>query len=76
MADSIKTTLHAYWFDTRKPNDAKAFSELRSRLIRTNGKCFETWGGNSHYCPKLAGPIELETGHLFDNQSTRRKYLL
>ena len=68
MADSIKTTLHAYWFDTRKPNDAKAFSKLHSRLIRTNGKCFETWGGNSHYCPKLDGPIELETEHLFDNQ--------
>ena len=68
MADRIKTTLHAYWFDTRKPDDAKAFSDLRSRLVKTNGDCFETWGGNSHYCPNLAGPIELETDHLFDNQ--------
>lgn len=65
---TIKTTLHTYHLDTRKPGDAKAYAELYKRLSTSNGKCFETWGHGSHYLPDLAGPIELETDHVFNNQ--------
>lgn len=64
----LKTTLHAYYFDTAKPEDLKTWKELRARLIKTNGECFETWGSGSHYRPDLDGPVNLEDGHLFENQ--------
>lgn len=65
---TITTTLHAYCFDIRKPDQAAAYAKLRKRLTALGLKCFETHGGASHYRPDLAGSVELETAHLFDNQ--------
>lgn len=68
MSKNINTVLHAYSFNTRYPEDAAAFAELKTKLEAMGLKCFETWGGGSHYKPELNGPVALETKHLFDNQ--------
>ncbi len=65
----MKTTIHSYCFMTDKPEDAEAYAKLRAELIAQGLKCFETWGGNSHYRKELNGKvITLETEHLFNNQ--------
>lgn len=68
MSDTLSTILHAYQFDVTKPAEKAAYTELKHKLATLGLKCFETHGGGSHYCPDLAGPVELETRHLFDNQ--------
>lgn len=65
---TIKTVLHAYSFNIRKPEEKIAYEALRDQLEGAGLKCFETHGGGSHYCPDLAGPVDLETKALFDNQ--------
>lgn len=65
----MKTTIHTYSFDTRDENDKAAFAELEKKLKAQGLKCFETWGGGSHYfgIPNNK-TVELETEHLFNNQ--------
>lgn len=66
----MKTTIHAYRFDTKNPNEKAAYDALRAKLTAQGLKCFETWGGGgSYWMPKIDGrEIELETKYLFDNQ--------
>lgn len=69
--DTLKTTIHSYFFDTRNTEEKVAYSELAAKLNETNGKCFETWGGNgSHFDRRFIGglDIELDTSSLFNNQ--------
>ncbi len=66
----METTLKSYYFDTRNPEEAAAYKTLCAQLAQTNGECFETWGGDSHYnAAWLEGvPVTLETKQLFGNQ--------
>lgn len=66
----METILHAYRFDISKPNEKTAYDALRAMLSGTMGlKCFETWGGGSHWMPTLDGhTLTLETESLFNNQ--------
>lgn len=66
----MKTTFHAYRFDISKPEQDRAYTELKQNLTRLGLKCFETWGGKgSYYMPEIDGrEIELETACLFNNQ--------
>lgn len=67
----MKTTYHAYSFDIRKPADAKAWSELRARLMETHPHRMKSHDGgrSSFYHPELDSvEVELETSSLFDNQ--------
>jgi hypothetical protein len=71
MADTIKTKIHTYRFDLRKPAEKAAWRELKARLIKTHPHIMESHGGVSHFqfVADLDGKeIELETKHLFDNQ--------
>ena len=63
----IKTTLHAYRFDVRNPEEAKAWVELKAKLA-SHPHRMKSHGGGSHYRPELAGPITLITEDLFSNQ--------
>ena len=63
----IQTTLHAYHFDTRNPEEAKAWAELKAKLANHPHR-MKSHGGGSHYRPELAGPITLKTECLFSNQ--------
>lgn len=71
MADTIKTTIHAYCFDISKPDGKVAWLDLKARLKETHPHCMESHGGQGHYhfVRDLDGQeIDLETAHLFDNQ--------
>jgi hypothetical protein len=68
---TIKTTLHAYEFDTTKPDGKtawKAFeAERKASGARIFGPVFHEFGSSL----ALDGTtLELETKHLFDNQWT------
>ena len=66
---TIKTTIHAYRYDTTIPEEKNAYHMLSETLTKQGLKCFETWGAGSHYLPELDNmTINLETKHLFDNQ--------
>lgn len=65
---NIKTVLHAYNFDLCDVDQLQHWRDLKARLASMGLECFETHGGGSHYRPDLAGPVELETNCLFDNQ--------
>ena len=68
---AIRTTMHAYYFDTSKREDAEAYQALRERLNAQGLRCFETWGGGgSHYDARFVGgrTVELEAEHLFSDQ--------
>lgn len=65
----LTTTYHAYHFDVRDPDQAKAWAELKARLKAQGLRLMESHGGGSHYRPELDGRVlTLETAHLFDNQ--------
>jgi hypothetical protein len=68
----MKTILHAYHFNTSKHDEARAYDEMCAALTAQGLECFAThapmFGKDGHYLPKLAGEIELETKHLFNNQ--------
>lgn len=64
----MKTTLHVYRFDTRKPDESTAWAELRAQLKATHPHCMESHGGALHYQPAHAGAVTLETAPLFENQ--------
>ena len=68
----MKTTIHTYRFDIRKPEERTQYDELFKTLKATPGRghWMESWGGgNLHYCPELNGvELELETKFLFENQ--------
>lgn len=66
--DTLKTNLHVYNFNTDNADEKAAYAALREKLRGLGLKCFETHGGSSHYCPDLAGEIELEAKCLFDDQ--------
>lgn len=65
---NLKTVLHAYSFYINEAEGKAAYAELRERMKAAGIKCFETHGGASHHKYDLAGPVELETSHIFDNQ--------
>lgn len=70
MTTNLKTVLHTYRFDIRKPDEKAAWEALKAKLS-TGPHCMESWGGASHYdfVSNLDGrEIELETKCLFDNQ--------
>lgn len=65
----MKTTLHSYCYDTRKPEDAKEYAALAERLRSTPGR------GRWHHVIEpsskrwqVSGEVELETGYFFGNQ--------
>jgi hypothetical protein len=66
----VQTVLTSYYFDTRNPEESAAYKKLAARLRETNGRCFETSGGRSHYNAawREGMPVALETKHLFMNQ--------
>lgn len=71
---TIKTTLHRFTFDIRKPEDKAKWEALRASLAG-GPREMESHGGGSHY-PTFKGAyrdaqsveVSLETAHLFDNQ--------
>lgn len=65
---TINTVLHAYSFYINEAQGAADYAALVEKLKAAGLKCFETHGGSSHYKHELAGPVALETKHLFDNQ--------
>lgn len=66
---TIKTILHAYEFDVRKPKDKAAWEALKAKLA-TGPHCFGPVLSDVFYSVRdLDGQtIELETKHLFGNQ--------
>ena len=74
MADTIKTTLYAYKFNIGKPDDAKAWAELKARLVSECYRRFEAlvMPGESHHRehiePLDGQEITLELKHVFNNQ--------
>jgi hypothetical protein len=67
---TIKTTIHAYRFDVREPDQKSAWEELKASLA-DHPHIMESHGGESHFhfVKDIDGQeIELETEHLFDNQ--------
>lgn len=62
----IKTTLHSYYIS----DSATMAKELHSRLKKTNGKCFNTWGQGSHYLSTPEGGCEvwLDDKQFWSNQ--------
>lgn len=76
MTQTIKTTLHTYWFDTSTEEGAAGYKQLCENMEKQGIECFETFGGvniskGGHYAAykKINGQvIELETKHIFNNQ--------
>lgn len=70
--ETIQTTVHAYRYDTRNPEEKREYKALCRKLTATGLRVFETHGHKRfHYQigRELDGrTIELETRHLFDNQ--------
>lgn len=67
----MKTKLHTYNFDLRKPEDSAAWETLRAKLRKTHPHCMESHGGASHYAPLAhhdGETVTLEIAHLFNNQ--------
>jgi hypothetical protein len=66
----MKTTIHSYFFDIRKPEEAAQYAALQERMTARGTPCFETWSGESHYDARFAGGLEVEidTTHVFRNQ--------
>ena len=65
---TINTVLHAYMFYIDQPQGKADYLALVEKLRAAGLKCFETHGGGTHHRDDLAGPVTLETKHLFDNQ--------
>lgn len=79
--ESIKTILNHYRFDLTKSDEAEAYRKLRKNVLSKIGfpvwymDYSRTWPSQDQKAwdyPKLikkaAGPVELETKHLFNNQ--------
>jgi len=70
----MKTTLHYYYFDVSQPDEAKAHMALCDDLKAEGLTCFASISSEhgewyrKHIAPLDGLAIELETGHLFDNQ--------
>lgn len=70
----IKTTIHYYWFDVSKPDEAEQYEALVAELRATPGRgpWMHTYGdqGSSKRTSSSIKEesIELETKHLFENQ--------
>jgi len=72
---NIRTKIVYYYFDISAEGHSELYNKLKTRLKAEGLKCFETWGGGSHYSYELgkrgeetAHAVELETKHLFNNQ--------
>jgi hypothetical protein len=67
---TIKTELKSFYFDISKEEDKKEYDALCKHFKALKIKCFETWGGGSHYLDfaKNGIKIELETKYLFADQ--------
>jgi hypothetical protein len=63
----MDTTIHFYYFDLRKEQDAKDYKTLCHTLRAVKLKPFDAWG-DRHYKNIANEPITLETECLFDNQ--------
>jgi len=68
MKKTVQTVLHAYSFYINEPAGKAAYAELCERMAAAGVNVFETHGGKSHHMPELAGQVELETSHIFNNQ--------
>lgn len=67
---NLTTTLHAYNFDTRKPEEAEQYRALCEKL-KAGPERHKThdFGRSSHWLRDLDGvTVTLEAEHLFDNQ--------
>lgn len=71
----MKTIIHQYRFDISNSDEKEQYKALRKKLVSMGLECFETWGGGSHYNPKLVGEIELDTSFIFSNQWTTQPTL-
>lgn len=70
---TIKTVLHTYNFDISEPEQAAQYKKLAAELRATpgRGEWMNTWGPPGQGTPAHeipAGPVDLETDFLFDNQ--------
>jgi hypothetical protein len=64
----MKTVYHSYYFDISKPDEKKAWNELKSKLAM-GPHCMEVCGAESFYSRDRDGTVvDLETEHLFENQ--------
>lgn len=63
---TIKSYLHTYYYNLDNQEDRKAYSLLVERLTKDR-KCFSCIPSRDGRSPD-AGPIEIETKHLFSNQ--------
>ncbi len=75
MADTIKTRLHWYQYDMRKPEEKAAYKALCAKLRATHTHPMEAFENGTpdgwdykHIMPLDGKVIELETAHLFENQ--------
>jgi hypothetical protein len=67
----IKTRIVGYYYDTRKPDEAQAYEEMRKKLkamIGRGGLMNTSGSGNFSIPAGQRQDIFLETEHLFDNQ--------
>ncbi len=66
----MKTKLHAYHYNVAVTAERDAYDALKDRMREQDIQVFASINPQrgSHYLPKLAGEIELETAHLFANQ--------
>ena len=65
---TLKTRLHTYKFDIGNEDEAAEYEALRAKLRKTNGECFNVYADTRKRDRPEAGPVELETEHLFSNQ--------
>ncbi len=74
MSDNLKTTLHRYNFNVSDPTQAKEYKALCGRLKASGVRFFNVLnvlsmpGDSKGPEGPEAGPIELETAHLFADQ--------
>ncbi|MBP8231755.1 MAG: hypothetical protein KAY22_05575 [Rhizorhabdus sp.] len=68
--NNLKTVLHCYYFNTAKAADREAWSTLQREREAAGARMFSTHGGGgSHYLGYYPSvPVELEIGHLFNDQ--------
>lgn len=69
MSTTLKTKIHAYYYNTANTTEKEDYQALKKRLQGQGLTCFETWGSGTHYLKELHGTVlDLETTHLFNNQ--------
>lgn len=66
--NTLKTTLHHYYFDTSKPEQKAQWEALRKKLKASNPKQHHAWGGEPPKLRNDSEEVEIETECVFDNQ--------